>query len=214
MRLLALYLLLPAMLPAESLIKNKSLDGWEVRGDAIWNVTSDGVLIGQRKPVKDAPLEGAPNWRGWFYEQAWLFTKAEYDNFDLHLEYWLPVHGNSGIGLRDTSRAAGGIRENPNFKITTSKVAYEIQLNNQYPDQYTSGSIYGLAKAPEGLQNDFDWNTIDIAARAETITVKINGKPAAEHAVVPERPKKGPIGLQLHDRRSIVMFRNIQLTPR
>ena len=212
MRLL-LFLLPAAGLLAEPLIKGRTLDGWEVRGDAIWTVNSDRVIVGQRRPVKEHPPEGTPAWRGWFYQQAWLFTRAEYENFDLHVEYWLPLHGNSGIGLRDVSRAEGGITL-PSRGDRTSKAAYEIQLNNQYPDDHRSGSIYGLAKAPEGLQNDDDWNAIDIEARADKITVRINGKLAAEHAVMPERPKKGPIGLQLHDRNSLAMFRNIKITPR
>ena len=213
MRLL-MCLLPAAVLFAEPLIKGRTLDGWEVRGDAIWSVNSERVLVGQRRPVKEHPLEGTPAWRGWFYQQAWLFTKAEYENFDLHLEYWLPVHGNSGVGLRDVSRAEGGLSSPPRYDRTTSKVAYEIQLNNQYPDDHRSGSIYGLAKAPDGLQKDDDWNAMDIEARADRITVKINGKLAAGHAVAPARPKKGPIGLQLHDRHSIVMFRNIKITER
>ena len=97
MRLL-LFLLPAAGLLAEPLIKGRTLDGWEVRGDAIWTVNSDRVIVGQRRPVKEHPPEGTPAWRGWFYQQAWLFTKAEYENFDLHVEYWLPLHGNSGIG--------------------------------------------------------------------------------------------------------------------
>jgi hypothetical protein len=39
----------------------------------------------------------------------------------------------------------------------------------------------------------------------------VNGKVVAEHPGLPERPKAGPIGLQLHDSRDVVMFRNIQI---
>jgi hypothetical protein len=33
----------------------------------------------------------------------------------------------------------------------------------------------------------------------------------AEHAGDPQRSKTGPIGLQLHDQFSIVMFRNVRI---
>jgi len=33
----------------------------------------------------------------------------------------------------------------------------------------------------------------------------------AEHPGDPKRPKRGPIGLQMHDQFSIIMFRNIRI---
>jgi Domain of Unknown Function (DUF1080) len=207
-------LMIPVAALAQPLITSAALEQWEPHGDGVWKVTKEKVLIGQRKPVKKDLKEGTPEHRGWYYQQAWIYTKAEYENFDLSLEYWLPTGGNSGIALRDTSRGAAGITNPPNYAKTPSKVAYEIQLNNQYADQHLSGSIYGLAKAPPGLQDDYDWNRLDIRARDGKITVLINGKLAAEHAAPPDRPKRGPIGLQLHDQHSVVMFRNIRVTVR
>jgi hypothetical protein len=170
MRIVLLALMAGALYaqPAgKPLIQGRSLDNWEVRGESKWAVNSDGVLIGQRTPLRPWPAITSPEWRPFFYRQAWIYTKAEYENFDLSLEYWLPVGGNSGIALRDPSRAEGGIKSPPDFTKTPSKVAYEIQLNNQYPDDHRSGSIYGLAKAPDGLQKDSDWNKLEIEARAD-----------------------------------------------
>ena len=44
--------------------------------------------------------------------------------------------------------------------------------------------------------------------------VYVNGELVAEHAGDPKRPLTGPIGLQLHDQTSFVMFRNIYLLER
>jgi hypothetical protein len=52
---------------------------------------------------------------------------------------------------------------------------------------------------------------MEIESRHDMIRVKVNGQVTAEHAGDPERSKTGPIGLQLHDRFSWVMFRNIRL---
>jgi hypothetical protein len=60
------------------------------------------------------------------------------------------------------------------------------------------------------MKND-DWNALDISSRRDKITVRLNGKIVAEHAGDPARPKAGPIGLQLHDQFSVVMFRNIRI---
>lgn len=210
--LLFLTLVLP--LAAEDLIDSPQLKNWEMRGDAIWSVRSDGVLVGQRKLSANAPKQDDPSWRAWMYQQAWLYTKRDFENFDLTLEYWLPAGGNGGVSIRDTSRAQFAIATPPDFNKTPSKIGYEIQLNNQYPDNFLSGSIYNFAKAPDGLQKDFDWNRMTIESRKERIRVLINGKIAAEHPGEPKRATRGPIGLQLHDQKSIVMFRNIRLVEK
>jgi hypothetical protein len=69
-----------------------------------------------------------------------------------------------------------------------------------------------VEQAKTGVQRDDDWNTIRLEARSDKLRVFINGQLAAEHATLPERPKKGPIGLQLHDQFSVMMFRNLELT--
>ena len=52
---------------------------------------------------------------------------------------------------------------------------------------------------------------MDISSRNDKISIRLNGKLVAEHAGDPARPKTGPIGLQLHDQFSVVMFRNIRI---
>ena len=71
--------------------------------------------------------------------------------------------------------------------------------------------------AKPGHQVENDWNAFDIESREEMIRVKLNGHVVSQYAGEPGRPKTGPIGLQLHDKASLVMFRNIhikELKPR
>ena len=222
MKYLLCLLLAVAACPAQSgkpqswqpLFNGKDLSGWESRGDGIWTVMADGTLLGQRGPMGKPPVNDVtlPAYNAWLHAQAWLYTKAEFDQYDLTLEYWLPVGGNSGISLRDPSRAAAGIANPPDFTKTPAKSAYEVQLNNGYPgDPNFSGSIYNLAKSPAGLQKPHDWNKIEIQVRKSGIRVTLNGQLAAEHPGDPKRPAVGPIGLQLHDRVTVAMFRNIKL---
>jgi hypothetical protein len=49
----------------------------------------------------------------------------------------------------------------PDFSKPPSKLGYEIQINSQWPDRYPTGSIYGLASAETGLQNDGEWNAMN-----------------------------------------------------
>ncbi|HKW99419.1 MAG TPA: DUF1080 domain-containing protein [Bryobacteraceae bacterium] len=180
------------------LLNGKNLDGWEIIGEGYWNVLSDGTLVGQRDMRK--PTE----------HQCWLYTKKEFGDYDLHLEFWLRYGGNSGVSIRDTSRAhyAQGAAWDPHR--TPSHIGYEIQIAND-GDEYPTGSVYLFAKAKTGGQHDFDWNSLDIESRRDMIRVKLNGQVVAQHPGDPARSKTGPIGLQLHDHTTVAMFRNIRI---
>lgn len=170
----------------------RDLAGWEVVGDGVWSAPGGGLLVGQcdlRKPCR---------------RQSWLYTKEEFGEFDLKLQYWLRLGGNSGVSIWDTSRARG--------PRTPSHVAYEINIDNDALKGFDiTGSIYLIAAAAPGVQRDQAWNDLEIEARKTHIRVKLNSTVVAEHAVLPDRPTRGPIGLQLHDSRDVVMFRNIQI---
>ena len=88
----------------------------------------------------------------------------------------------SGISIRDVSRAKAAIQTPPDYTHTPSKIGYEIQINNRFPDPHPSGSIYGFVDAPKDAQRDDDWNSMDILSRNEKITIKLNGRVVAEHA--------------------------------
>jgi hypothetical protein len=181
-----------------NLLNGKNLDGWEVIGQGSWNVWSDGTLAGEVDVTK--PTE----------DQCWLYTKKEYGEYDLHVEFWLNRGGNSGLSIRDSSRAryAQGRERDPNR--TPSHIGYEIQIAND-GDEYGTGSVYLFDKAKPGFQRDFDWNSLDIEVRNSMIRVKLNGHPVAQSAGDPKRQKTGPIGLQLHDFKDVALFRNIRI---
>ncbi len=195
------------------LFNGRNLEGWEPAGSAVWTVMRDGTLVGQRDLIKNRPEPGwtKEQYAQWLYTQAWLYTKEEFDEYDLHLEYWLRYGGNSGVSIRDTSRARAAVSTPPDFSHTPAKIAYEIQLSNHYPDNYPSGSIYGFQKAAPGAQIDDDWNSMDIQVRRNMIRVRINGRLVAEHPGDAKRGTTGPVGLQLHDQYVVAMYRNIRI---
>ena len=92
------------------LYAGEDLKGWEAVGDGLWTITDEGYLLGQRAPRKP-PFVGPcfnrmKSWlnRSWMdtsfrvvMSQAWLYTYREFDEYDLHLEWWLLPGGNSGI---------------------------------------------------------------------------------------------------------------------
>ncbi|MCE5308824.1 MAG: DUF1080 domain-containing protein [Acidobacteriales bacterium] len=178
-----------------NLLNGKNLDGWETVNDGFWNVLSDGTLVGQRD-MRTAE------------HQAWIYTKKEFGEFELEVEFWTRARGNSGISILDTSR--GHFSFGPQFERmkTPSHVGYEIQISFGYPDEYTTGSIYNFVKAKPGAERENDWNTMNIEHRDGMVRVKLNGILVAEWARDSDRATRGPIGFQLHDKYSVVMFRH------
>ena len=200
----------------QPLLNGRNLDGWEVIGDGQWTVMADGTLLGQRNADLRKLMASGGKTRSeyvaWESTQSWLYTKrADFGEFDLHVEFWTRTNGNSGISIRDSSRAKWGVTTPPDYERTPSKIGYEIQINNRYPDPHPTGSIHGFADAKPGSMREDDWNSLDISSRNDKISVRLNGRVVAEHAGDPARPKTGPIGLQLHDQFSVTMFRNIRL---
>ena len=201
-----------------------NLEQWESVGEGLWSVTPEGYLMGQRDPR--AP-EFADSWfgqwqrklnRSWLQtnfkivlSQAWLYTKRDFHEYDLHLEWWLPPGGNSGISIHDPTRGRYTFGSESDLRKTPSQMGYEIQLANQYPDSYASGSIYMLQAARAGPLKENDWNVFEIEVRQDLIGVRLNSELVAEAAPLPDRPHRGPIGLQLHDAESVAMFRNLRI---
>lgn len=202
----------------KNLYNGRNLDGWEVKGDGLWKVLADGTLIAS--PVSGAKNPFGPAWPvtitekqylDWRQTQAWLYTTAEFGEYDLHVEYLTPRGGNSGISIRDSTRGQYAYGSSPDFTKTPAHFGYEIQILNGVKTKYPSGSIYLFAPAEFGHEKESDWNSLDIASRNDEIRVKLNGHDVARHPGAPGRPKAGPIGLQLHDRFSVIMFRNIKI---
>ena len=206
----------------------QSLEGWQLVGDGLWSVTPKGYLMGQQDPRKPPSIPWNNGLKArlnrWFetdykviVSQAWLYTVKEFEEYDLHLEWWLPVEQNSGISIHDQSRAryTSGSLSDPTK--TPSQVAYEIQILGQDVGENPAGSIYMMARAPMGVMKPGEWNAYDIQVRKDEIRVDLNGQEVARNAPLAGRPTKGPIGLQLHDPETIIMFRNLkirEITPR
>ncbi len=193
------FLASPAPGPWIELFNGKDLDGWRIVGDGLWSVMSGGILLGQRDERNAT-------------HQSWLYTTREFGEFDLQLEYWARYGANSGISIRDTSRARWACGEQWDRNKTPSHIGYEIQIANRPGvTRYPTGSIYLFQPAHGGRENYYDWNRLEIQSRHDSIRVLLNGSLVAEHPGDPARSKIGPIGLQLHDARTVVMFRRIRI---
>jgi type 1 glutamine amidotransferase len=219
---------LPADLGWKPLFNGRNLDGWEARGPGVWNVLDAGILLGLRDHPRPAePFQSpwpvdAKQYRDWLYRQAWLYTAREFTNYDLHLEYWIPAGSNSGISIRDRSRAHHAIgetdAERPDLgsfpKTTPAHIGYEIQVTGDEDEKFPSGSVYTFVAAKSGVQRKAAWNSMEIESRDGAIRIRLNGVEVCRFAGDAARSKTGPIGLQLHDQFTTAMFRNIRIRER
>ena len=221
-RLVLFFLLLVCARAQEwkPLFNGIDLQGWELKGEGDWQVLAGGILIGHAVSEEKAPFGPWPvsltqkQYHNWRQAQSWLYTTREFGEFNLRLEYLTPSGGNGGVSIRDNTRGRFAYGANPDFDRTPARNGYEIQILNGVKTKYPSGSIYLFAPAAFGHEKKNDWNTLEIESRNAGIRVKLNGHDVAAHPGDPARPKTGPIGLQLHDRFSVILFRNIQIRER
>jgi hypothetical protein len=110
---------------------------------------------------------------------------------------------------------------------------YEVQIQARGDEWHSTGSLYSLAKVKQGAQKPAgEWNTMDIQLDGQTTRVTLNGQlvnefegsqdvPARKQWYEPirgPRPDSGYVGLQNHDAKSTVYFKEIsviggQITP-
>jgi hypothetical protein len=105
---------------------------------------------------------------------------------------------------------------------------YEVQIDGQADDWHATGAIYSLSKIEKRVQKPAgEWNTMEIALRGSETIVRLNGEVVndfKQNAPVPERkmwfePVRGPrpdsgyLGLQNHDGKSVVVFKEVAVGP-
>ncbi len=186
--------------PAEQgfvpLFNGKDLTGWKAVGAPKWT-WADGRLLG-------SPAPGG----------GFLVTEAEYEDFELELQYRLAAVAGSGVFLRcDPTGPASG------------KDQMELQIIDD--DSFNSGPL----NATGSIWNVFrrktvppikrgDWNAVRVRLKGRHIEVWINGvqtidadldSAGGKLATVPGLTRtKGGIGLQ-QNQKSDVEFRNVRI---
>lgn len=162
--------------------------GWKMVGPGSIREESPGVLV----------TEGGMGML-WFAEQP-------FENFTLSLEYKLTeADDNSGVFVRFPNP--------PKDPWVAVNEGYEIQICDGADPEHRTGSIYSF-KAPESpidARPVGEWNTYQITVKGQDYTVTHNGKVVNRYKG--SRGSKGYIGIQNHDDKSIVRFRNIRVKP-
>ncbi len=188
--------------PWKPLFNGKDIDGWQHVGPGGF-VVEDGQL----------KTDGGMG-------LLW-YTREKFANAVLRVVFRPNgPQGNSGVFIR--------IPEPPKEPWYAVHHGYEVQIEDAGDEYHRTGAIYSmtkvLAKAPPGPDG---WTTMEITLDGQRTIVVVNGVKVTDFNgsdPVPERkmwyePERGPrpdagyIGVQNHDARSTVVFREISVAP-
>ncbi len=167
---------------AEEIFDGRSLDGWEVKGDACWSA-ADGILTGQNTPAKKGSI---------------LWTRKSYKDFKLDLEFRYNGRIDSGVFLRnDNEQIQIGFSGLMRRDLTCSPY---IASKRGYPAE---------AEGVAGLLKEGEWNRMTIVARGDVYTVSLAGKEVLTYKS-DGATESGPIGVQVHQGMDMkIEFRNL-----
>lgn len=162
-----------------SLFDGSTLFGWQAESDANWRV-EDGCIVVDRGSTPGL-----------------LHTTAQFDDYDLQLEFQATDETNSGVFVRTSPRP-------------TDPAADCIEINiaprsNPFP----TGSIVSRVNSAEAIGGD-DWHRMSITVRGGSIDVSVDDRRTSrlDDAFPTGR---GFVGLQFNS--GLVRFRNLRLKP-
>lgn len=116
-----------------------------------------------------------------------LITKKDYRDIEIYAEFWAANDTNSGIYLRAPDPAM----------VNTASGAFEVQIWDQNPvKQYATGSLVNVASANATYTAGGRWNTYEVYAKGNEITVKLNGVVTSSTSYA--KTHAGRIGLQFN----------------
>lgn len=206
---LSLSLALIAPPPASSaewrpLFDGKSLDGWEHVGPGRF-VVEEGTL----------KTEGGMG-------LLW-YSREKLGDCVIRVVYrGQTERANSGVYVRIADKPA-----DPWFAVHNG---FEVQVVDAGSPKGSTGSIYTFAPSENRPARPLGWNTLEITLKGDRITTRLNDVPVADFdsstlsddAEAVEgpgdpsrrpRPQSGYIGLQNHDDKSIVFFKEVSVRP-
>ncbi len=201
MRVFALTLLACGLMSAagwEPLFNGKDLTGWHMVGPGRF-VVEDGML----------KTQGGMG--------LLVYEKEKFGNATLRVVFkTASQQANSGVFIR--------LPEPPKDPWYGVHNGYEVQIDAGGDEWHCTGAIYSLSKVSKRAQKPAgEWNTLDIQLKGQVTTIFLNGEKVNEfrgdQEVPPRRqwyePVRGPrpdvgyIGLQNHDGRSVVYFKEV-----
>jgi hypothetical protein len=192
----------------KEIFNGKDLDGWVVEGAKEYKDKDDSNKTKRVWTAEDGLLKCAGRDFGFL-----RYSKQEYADFALHVEYRMTPKCNSGICIR-----AAAYDPAKDSETRPSFYSYEIQLlddADKPANKYSSGSLYRyVAPKENAVKPAPEWNTVDVECVGPRIKITINGKEVIDidQSTIEEiknKPLKGYVSLQNHGGK--LDFRNIRI---
>lgn len=183
--LFAFHSLLIAQLdspPMKSLFDGKNLSQWVIPDqEGHWRI-EEGMLIAENDTAQTGSI---------------LWTRKKYKDFVIELEFKFGEGTvDSGIFMR------GENKKNPQIQIGNSG----SMKRDMTASPYVTGKGYPVeAEGVKDLLKLDDWNTLRAQAIGNTYTAWLNGQQVMTYSMEGV-DLKGPIGLQLHPKREMVIY--------
>ena len=204
----------------EDLFSGSSLATFEFAPNS-WEIDSDGSIVCRMEKTKDK--KGVERLKGMGY----LWTKNNYGDFSLTLDYKLSEGANSGIFYRTNPKdpVQGGfeiqLMDNEGFQKKSNRVLPPRKLNASFYD--------GVAPKGDFSKPVGQWNNAKLTCKGPMISFHLNGKNAFRinlddwkeagknpdgstnkfKTALKDLPRTGRIGFQNHGQ--VVWFKNIQI---
>jgi hypothetical protein len=147
------------------------------------------------------------------------YTRQRFGDVVIRIVYRNPGGANSGVFIR--------IPEAPAEPWMPVHRGYEVQIDDRVDEYHRTGVLYSLTRALARPGQPDDWNTLEITLDGDRTLVHVNGVQVTDYRegqpVPPKKetwePDRGPrplvgyIGLQNHDDRDTVFFREVSVRP-
>ena len=102
-----------------------------------------------------------------------IFTKEEYADFVVRLEFKVPPGGNNGLAIRYPGK--GNTAYNGMCELQVLDDNYE-KVKGKIDERQAHGSAYGMVAAKRGFQKPVgEWNFQETTVKGSTIKVVLNG---------------------------------------
>jgi hypothetical protein len=163
--------------------KGSNLNDWTLVGDANWRIQDDAIQADY--------LRGK--------QPSYLVSKGTYADHQIRAEFWVDAQTNSGIFIRCQDPTKIGADN-----------CYEVNIWDTRPDpSFGTGSIVDVAKVSPMPRAGGQWNVMEITARGDSLTVKLNGVVTA--SARNNKLSNGNIALQYGS--GVVKFRQVLIKP-
>lgn len=177
-----------------SIFDGKTFSGWKTAEEHTntWSI-QDGALVAHG-------------------ERCHLFYVGDakpFKNFELKVEVKTAPKSNGGIYFHTAYQAVGWPTN-----------GFECQVNVSHGDWKKTGSLYDVANLGNTPAKDDEWWTQHIIVQGNKVTVKINDVVVLEYTepsgaqpgkAFTRKLAAGTFGLQAHDPKSMVQYRNIRV---